>query len=97
MRMFFINSSISPGKSLYCSISCRGSCCKIKRTIQIQHSYDVLGGNMNIELIAVLLAVTSYVLSSLGVDNTILIIVLIAVLAIDFLDLDEVLGDTSER
>ena len=52
---------------------------------------------MNIELIAVLLAVTSYVLSSLGVDNTILIIVLIAVLSIDLLDLDEVLGDTSER
>ncbi len=52
---------------------------------------------MNIELIAVLLAITSYVLSSLGVDNTILIIVLLAVLFFDLLDLDEVLGDTSER
>ena len=46
---------------------------------------------MNIELMAVVLAVVAYVLSELEVDNTILIIVLIAVLGFDLLGLEEAL------
>lgn len=48
---------------------------------------------MNFELIAVMLAITAYVFSEIEVDNTVLIIVLIAVLCSDVIGLDEALED----
>ena len=66
---------------------------RIKRTLHLPPSYTVVGGNMSIELIAVLLAIVSYVLSSIGVSNDIVVIALIAVLFFDFLNLEETLEE----
>lgn len=46
---------------------------------------------MNIELLAVILAIMAYTFSELEIDNTILIIVLIAVLISDVTGLEEAL------
>ena len=46
---------------------------------------------MNIELIAVVLAVVAYAFSEIGIDNDLLIIVLVVVLLFDLLDLEETL------
>lgn len=50
---------------------------------------------MNLKLIAVILAIVAYVFEEIEVDNTILVIVLIAVLLSDVIDLEEVLEDFS--
>ena len=46
---------------------------------------------MNIELVAVLLAVMAYTFSELEIDNSILLIILIAVLLSDLIGLEEAL------
>ena len=51
---------------------------------------------MNIELIAVILAIMSYTFSEVGIDNDILIILLIAVLLFDLLGLEEALEEALE-
>ena len=48
---------------------------------------------MNIELIAVILAVMAYTFSELEIDNSILIVVLILVLLFDLIGLDEAISE----
>lgn len=51
---------------------------------------------MNLKLIAVILAIVAYVFEEIEVDNTILVIVLIAVLLSDVIGLEEALEDFSD-
>jgi len=55
-----------------------------------------VGDIMNLKLIAVILAIVAYVFEEIEVDNTILVIVLIAVLLSDVIGLEEALEDFSD-
>ena len=51
---------------------------------------------MSIELVAVILAVMAYTFSSIGIENSVLIAVLIAVLVFDFVGFFDALEELNE-
>jgi len=55
-----------------------------------------MGDSMNIELIAVILAIMAYTFSELEVDNSILIVLLVLVLLFDLIGFDEALLSLNE-